>query len=231
MFARRPLMALVACLVLAGCGGAGKLGPGDIGRVPAGLRRRGDVVIIDSDAADVSGVTALADAIQAMTSAAIAIPSSREVILRARAGAGEIAWLAIPTEELWAAASGASSPDDVMRHISTGFGDARSGRKPDVAAVRKSLMMVDADGLAIRSERGDLVIRIQMSRDLPMEDHFSLWADLLGRAAVASPGAQAYRLELAAGKLVVAKVVLCGRDAHLSANKPALLVDRLQLAF
>ena len=231
MFARRRAIAVLGCLALAGCGGAAGRSAGRAGSVAARPRLSGDVVILEGNAGDASDEAVFADAIEGMASAAIAVPGSREVILRLRSGGGEIAWLALPTEELWAAGSGASTHDDVLRHLSLGFGDARSRPRPRVAAARRSLINVDADGLAVRAERGELVIRIQMSRELPADGYFALWAELLGRAAAASPGASAYRLELAAGKLVVAKVVLSGRDAAMVAGKPGLLIDRLQLYF
>jgi len=234
MFARAAV-AIATVALAAGCvpgGGAG-------GAVGASQVRRlaRDVVSVRYDARQGTGDRVLGEMIRAMTSTALWAPASREVVGAARAGKLEVAWLALRTEDLWGLASGVTPVEEVMRRTSLGFGPAATaakGVKADLSAVRHAIAGLGTGEVAVRREGTELVVRVQLKGRPSIAEEAGLWVEMLGRAAGASPGASAYTVELAAGRMVVAKVTASGRDAKALAEgmvAPAEVIGRLQIAF
>ena len=199
-----------------------------------------DVVSVRYDARQGTGDRVLGEMIRAMTSTALSAPESREVVGAARAGNLEVAWLALRTEDLWALASGVTPAEAVMRRAAFGFGPAAgatgavAGAKIDVGAVRDAIASLGAGEVAVRRQGAEIVVRVQLAGRPSIAQEATLWIEMLGRAAGASPGAGAYTVELAAGRMVVAKLTASGRDARALAEGttvPADVIDRLQISF
>ena len=229
----RMVSALVAAALVSGCvpgGGGGSARP-------AGRRRASGVVRVRCQARSGGEASTLGQMVETMSIAALAAPESREVMLRAYVGDLQVAWLAAPTEELWALAAHAGAPTDAMRHLSTGFGPepfSEGAPRPDLAAVRSALVTVAGGEFSVRRERSAVVVRLQLSGRPSAADEWGLWVDVLAHCAAASPGASAYRLELAAGRLVVAGLTVTGREADaLGRGQLAAeaLIDRIQICF
>ena len=231
----RPLV-VFAAVALAGCVPGGGSGGTRHPEGPSAARRAGDVVRLRYVAGEPGESGALGGMVQAMAAAALDEPSSREVVLANYVGDLDVLWLAAPTEELWALASGVAEPEEIFRHVAVGLGpESGAGTaKPDPAAVRVALAVAGLGDFVVRRERSALVVRLMLSdRPSPL-DEMSRWIDILARSSAASPGAGAYRLDLVAGGVTAASVTLTGRDAEALADggiTPAEVIDRLQVGF
>jgi hypothetical protein len=173
----------------------------------------------------------------ACAEAAIRAPSSREVVLVASVGDCEVAALSAPTEELWAAATGAGKPAEALGHVSAEFRSAAAPgelTRAGVERVRSALADAGLEEFAVRAERGSLVVRIEHRPRAETPGELSLWLQIIGLAAGSTPGAEAYVVEAAAGPLVAARIVLAGRDASALAEgaiSAAEAADRLQVCY